>query len=181
MRSAVCLMIGCLATATAAESADRPATTPYESAPPKSAAPTTAPVTPAAALPQPDDFTSRQVRLQQQQAQQKAFEESNRPTAWQLQNPSNLQNRIPTDSNLPGYVSTNNYFGAQFREWSNMTGPVTQSQWPANMTPTVPLIQTNVMMAPRTYWGADSLRWSNVSTPPAQLNPLGGWTTHPGW
>ncbi|MDZ4688534.1 MAG: hypothetical protein SH850_25955 [Planctomycetaceae bacterium] len=172
-----------VATSSAAVSADQPLGPQYAArVAPAAAVKTvsaTKPAAPAAPAKPParDDFAARQQRLQQQQAVQDA----NKPTAWQLQNPSGIENRSPTSRELPGYVATNNYFGAQFRDWSNLSAPVSQSQTPANITPTTPLTQTNVMISPYSYWGADNARWSNVTISNPQMNPLGGWTISPGW
>jgi hypothetical protein len=159
-----------------AESAD-PAPGNYE------AVPVSTPVKPTAnqSAPRRDDFAARQQRLQHQQAMQQRIQEANRPTAWQMQNPSNPQNRIPTSSELPGYVAPNTYFGPQFRTWNNQSAPVTQSQPPANISPSLPLIQSNAMIAPYSYWGGGNARWSNVTTVTPQPSPFGSWTIAPGW
>jgi len=164
----------------AAQSRYAPRVVPMAAAKPISAKAPVAPAAPAKPAAR-DDFAARQQRLQQQQATQQSAQDANKPTAWQLQNPSGLENRSPTSREIPGYVSTNNYFGAQFRPWSHLSDPVTQPQTPANITPTPPLAQSGVMTAPLSYWGADNARWSNVTISQPQLNPLGGWTIPPGW
>jgi hypothetical protein len=155
-----------------------------DSAPGKDAAvPASTPAKPAANLstPKRDDFAARQQRLQQQQTFQQRVQDANRPTAWQLQNPSNPQNRNPTSSEISGYVAPNSYFGPQFREWNNQSAPVTQSQPPTNISPSLPLIQSNAMIAPYSYWGGDSAGWSNVNIVNPQPSPFGSWTINPGW
>lgn len=133
------------------------------------------PATPNVSQPQRDQALQRQREFLQQQAY------ANRPTEWQLQNPSGIQNRSPTSPNIDGYVAPNNYFGANQRVWTNLSGPVVQQQMPANISPTIPLTQTNVMIAPYTYYGASNAGWSNVTTGGATPSPLGGWNYRPGW
>lgn len=137
------------------------------------------PVKAAADAKQPSqDSASRQL---QQQTWERAQQDARRPTEWQLQNPSGWQNRNPTSRELPGYVSPNNYFGPQYREWSQMSPPVSQSERPANMTPTTPLLQSNAPVAPLNYWGESNVRWNNITIPRPQPSPFGSWTIAPGW
>lgn len=123
-----------------------------------------------------DDFAARRQRLQQQPRQP-----AQRPTAWQLQNPSNIDNRTPTSPQLDGYVAPNTYFGPQFREWSHLSPPVSQTQRPANITAVPLLPQAGVPIAPYSYWGADNARWSHVTIGRSEPSPTGGWRMRPGW
>lgn len=150
----------------------------------KSADPPSAPATTASAAtktPPAPGLAEIVLGRQRQESQQQAWQEAHKPTEWQLQNPSGIDNRYPTSREIPGYVAPNSYFGPQFREWNQMSPPVSQSQWPANMTPTTPLLQTNIPVAPLSYWGAGSAQWSNVTVPRPQASPLGGWTIPGGW
>jgi hypothetical protein len=144
--------------------------------------PPTGMATPAVAAPagQPEDFAARRQRLQDQQRRQQALEAARRPTDWQLQNPSNPANRNPTSPQLGGYVAPNTYFGPQFRDWSQQSPPVSQTQRPANITPVPLLEQTGAPIAPYTYWGPDNARWSHVTIHRAEPDPLGGWRLRPG-
>jgi len=131
--------------------------------------------------PKRDDFAARQQRLQQQQTWQQRSQEANRPTTWQMQNPSNPQNNSPTDPKVNGYIAPNTYFGAEFREWHNQSPTVTQNQPPSNISPSLPLMQSNAMIAPNSYWGADNARWSNMTIVNPQPSPFGSWTIRSGW
>ena len=129
---------------------------------------------------QPKTFQERLESLQEQAARS-AWEEANRPTAWQLQNPAGEFNRSATDKEPNGVIAPNTYYGPQFREWNGMSAPVYERTLPPNMVPVPPLTQTNVMIAPNTYLGADNYRWHQVSPGSASMNPLGGWNLRAGW
>lgn len=128
----------------------------------------------------PNTFQERLESLREQAARS-AWEEANRPTAWQLQNPAGEFNRSATDKEPNGMLAPNTYYGPQFREWSGMSAPVYERTLPPNMVPVPPLTQTNVMIAPNTYLGADNYRWHQVSPGSATMNPLGGWNLRTGW
>ncbi len=107
--------------------------------------------------------------------QQKALAERNRPTAWQFQNPSGPTNRTPTDNGPNGPLAQNNYFGQQFRTWSNLSAPVSMNQLPFNQTATTPVLQSSVPIAPNNYYGPGFARWNQIETSQGRMNPLGGW------
>lgn len=107
--------------------------------------------------------------------QQRALAERNRPTAWQFQNPSGPTNRTPTDNGPNGPLAQNNYFGPQFRTWSNLSAPVSMNQLPFNQTATTPVLQSSVPIAPNNYYGPDFARWNQLETSQGRMNPLGGW------
>jgi hypothetical protein len=103
----------------------------------------------------------------------------NRPTAWQLQNPSGAQNRAPTDMMPRGYVTSNTYTGPQFRDWHNLSAPVMLPHQPADYLRPSPVTFTNVSLAPNTYWGPANQGWSNVRVGTAVPSGLGGWNYTP--
>ncbi len=139
----------------------------------------TAAQTPGPESPQ-DEF---QKRLQQdrERKRQQEIEYANRPNEWQLQNPSGPQNRSTVDPRPAGYVAPNTYFGPQYRNWSQLSAPVYERTLPPNMTPVPPLTQTNVMVAPYSYWGADNQHWLQMSPGGATQSGLGGWNYRVGW
>jgi hypothetical protein len=140
------------------------------------------PETPPPAANPSETWQQRLTQLQtvQQVRQQQALQAfANRPTAWQLQNPSGAQNRFPTDTGPNGYLAPNTYFGPLYRDWSNLSGPVMLSQMPANYTSVPPVNYSNVPLAPNTYWGAANQSWSNVRLGNVVPNSSGGWTYRP--
>ncbi|OYW21231.1 MAG: hypothetical protein B7Z55_06005, partial [Planctomycetales bacterium 12-60-4] len=94
---------------------------------------------------------------------------------------SGQENQYRTELLPSGYIAPNTYFGPQQREWSGLSAPVYEQFLPYNMTPVTPVTQTDVMLAPLNYWGADSQRWLQMSPVDASPNPLGGWNTRFGW
>lgn len=134
------------------------------------------PVTPREAFEQRVQTAATQQRQQQQLNQlQQALAERNRPTAWQFQNPSGPTNRTPTDNGPNGPLAQNNYFGPQFRTWSNLSAPVSMNQLPFNQTATTPVLQSSVPIAPNNYYGPGFARWNQLETSQGRMNPLGGW------
>lgn len=128
-----------------------------------------------------DSFQQRMQQLQKERLQAER-DAANRPTAWQLQNPSGIQNRTgESQFHVNGYQAPNTYYGAPQRPWSNLSAPISEPQQPSNITPVPPLTQTRVMVAPYTYWGRQNNRWNMVS--PAEATPyrLGGWNLGLGW
>lgn len=125
-----------------------------------------------------ETLEARVKRLREQQ-QAAMLREAHRPTAWQLQNPSGLDNRFPADD-VPANMAPNTYYGKQFRDWNQMSGPVYERQLPQNQTAVPPLTQTRVMVAPYSYWGPQNQRWHNMSPGSARPSPLGGWNMTPG-
>ncbi|MDX1967202.1 MAG: hypothetical protein SFV23_08535 [Planctomycetaceae bacterium] len=138
------------------------------------AAKSQAPASPA------DEF---QKRLQQDRERQRRqeIEYANRPTEWQLQNPSGQQNHSTVDPRPTGYVAPNTYYGPQFRDWSRMSAPAYERKLPPNMQSVPPLTKTQVMVAPYTYWGADNQRWLQMTPGNATQSGLGGWNYRVGW
>jgi len=125
-----------------------------------------------------ETWQQREERLQRDRKLHEQLEqlrtELNRPTAWQLQNPSGLQNRTPTDSPR-GYIAPNTYFGSDQRAWTNQSAPIAMPQMPANYFSVPPVNFSNVLLAPNTYWGPANQSWSNVRTTTAIPSGLGGW------
>ncbi|MBI1349075.1 hypothetical protein GC163_22615 [bacterium] len=128
-----------------------------------------------------DEFQQRIQQVQQERMRQE-FEAAHRPTAWQLQNPSGIQNRYgESQFHVNGYQAPNTYFGAEYRPWSNMSAPLFEPQQPPNIVPVPPLTQTEVMVAPYSYWGPQNNLWHQVSPAVGSPNPLGSWDIGPGW
>ncbi len=173
--------IGTGAPITSAKVVSSPETTASGAATPGTAStgqPATAkqPATPREAFEQRVQAVATQQRQRQQfEQQQQALSERNRPTAWQFQNPSGPTNRTPTDSGPNGPLAQNNYFGPQFRTWSNLSAPVSMNQLPFNQTATTPILQSSVPIAPNNYYGPDFARWNQLETSQGRMNPLGGW------
>ena len=161
---ALCLILG--AAAHAADSADPPTTADTPASTKKT--------------PEPETWEQRLRRLRQEDRQRALDAFANRPTAWQLQNPSGAQNRYPTDVTPRGYVTTNTYSGPQYRDWNNQSAPVMVPTLPATYSPAPSVIFSNVPLAPNTYWGPANLNWSNVRVGSAVPNGLGGWNYVPG-
>uniref|UniRef100_A0A7C4LNM1 Uncharacterized protein n=1 Tax=Schlesneria paludicola TaxID=360056 RepID=A0A7C4LNM1_9PLAN len=101
------------------------------------------------------------------------------PTDWQLQNPSGPLNQSPTEAAPRGYLAPNTYFGPAFREWQQMSGPITIQQQPFNQQPVPTVLEAAVPLAPNTYWGPSQAAWSNLHTPPVTRHAFGGWNTRP--
>jgi hypothetical protein len=72
---------------------------------------------------------------------------------------------------IPG----NNYFGSQFRTWSNVTHPAPMTQLPFNQTAVPAINQTNLYTAPNVYFGSQFSGWSNVRSGSIEPNAFGGW------
>ncbi|HET6422140.1 MAG TPA: hypothetical protein VFG20_00570 [Planctomycetaceae bacterium] len=119
-------------------------------------------------------FADRMRAAQQARQQQQAIE-ANRPlpTQWQLQNPANSSNLVPTQMNGP--VAPNTYFGPQFHSWSNVQQPATMTQLPFNQTATTPINQTNLYTAPNVYFGSQFSGWNNLRNGNVEPNAFGGW------
>lgn len=119
-------------------------------------------------------FEQRMQALQQLDQQQRAAEENRpKPTQWQMQNPANPANNLPT--HMTGTVAGNNYFGSQFHPWSNMSQPAPMTQLPFNQTATTPINQTNLYTAPNVYYGNQFSGWSNLRSGNIEPNAFGGW------
>lgn len=114
-----------------------------------------------------------QAARQLEQQQQTAAENLPKPTQWQLQNPANSQNNLPTV--MTGPIAPNNYFGAPFQQWNNLSQPAPLMQLPSNQTSVPFLNQTNVYTAPNTYYGNQFSNWSNLRSGQFEPNPFGGW------
>ena len=156
-----------------------PATTIIRGQRPGGAAAVT-PEKPKAPVTRQEQFTDR-LRKQEAERKKQEWEWANRPTAWQLQNPSGEQNRFATDDVNRGYTAPNTYFGAQFRDWSGLSAPAYERQLPPGMNAVPPLTSQDVMIAPYSYWGAENQMWNQVSPGGATMDPLGGWNTRVGW
>lgn len=128
-----------------------------------------------------EERARRQQMEQRREQLRKAWEEAHRPTAWQLQNPSGTQNRIPTEAFPSGPLAPNTYYGPQFRQWNQMSPPVYERTLPYNMQAVPPVTQTNVMLAPNTWWNSRNNRWNQITPGSASPSPLGGWNTRIGW
>lgn len=140
--------------------------------------PSTNPGIPQSASKATPSFADRVQAVRRQQVQQQvqqAVADQQRPTAWALQNPSGPENRIPTAPGPTGPLAPNNYFGPEFRAWSNLSAPVSMTQLPFNQSAAPPVTESNVPLAPNTYYGPQFAEWNNLSTSTGVLNPLGGW------
>lgn len=163
-----------------ADSADPPARPPNAPGPAIAPPMRSAPIPPRGGAPAQDESWPERQREAEQLRQLQAWRAYvNRPTAWQLQNPSGAQNRSPTDVLPRGYVMSNTYAGPQHREWSNVSAPVMLPQMPAGYVSVPPVPSTNVPLAPNTYWGPANQSWSNVRVGTAVPNGLGGWNYTP--
>lgn len=128
-----------------------------------------------------DAFQQRIQQVQQERLRQE-FESANRPTSWQLQNPSGIQNRYgESQFHVSGYQAPNTYFGKDQRPWTNLSAPLYERELPPNIVPVPPLTQSPVMIAPYSYWGPENTQWNMVSPARVNPNPLGGWNYATGW
>lgn len=119
-------------------------------------------------------FDQRMQALQQLEQQQRAAEENRpKPTQWQMQNPANPANNLPTQ--MTGTVAGNNYFGSQFHAWNNISPPTPMTQLPFNQTSTTPINQSNLYTAPNVYFGNQFSGWSNLRSGNIEPNAFGGW------
>lgn len=119
-------------------------------------------------------FAERMQAVQHRQQQQQGMEDLRpKPTQWDLQNPGNPSNLVPTHMNGP--VAPNTYFGQQFHSWSQIQQPATMTQLPFNQTATTPINQTNLYTAPNVYFGSQFSGWSNVRSGSVAPNAFGGW------
>lgn len=127
-----------------------------------------------ASQPAAPSFADRMQSAQRVQQQQKQAEDHRpKPTNWQIQNPSNPTNNLPTV--MTGTIAPNNYFGAQFHAWNNMTQPAPMAQLPFNQTAVPAINQTNLYTAPNNYFGNQFSAWNNLHGGRAEPNAFGSW------
>lgn len=123
---------------------------------------------------------ARETQNPQARAAAESREQQSRPTIQAMQNPSPGLQLTHTGITEQQQFAPNNYFGAQFNNWTNQQAISQMPSAQGEMTRFQPG-PFDGYTAPNTYLGSEFHSWSNLSTPMNVPGATGSWNMMPWW